>query len=35
MQINVRETRRDNQELTIQIHRQNWAYKTQDEDKQY
>ena len=32
--INVRENRKDNQELTIQKHRHHWAHKTQGEDKQ-
>ena len=30
---NVRENRRDNQELTIQKLRPHWTYKTQDEKK--
>ena len=30
--INVKETRRGNQEWTIQIHWQHWVHKTQDED---
>ena len=33
LQINVRENRRDNQEWTIQRHRQHWAHNIQDEDK--
>ena len=33
--ISVRENRRNNQEWTIQTLRQCWAYKTEDEDKQY
>jgi hypothetical protein len=32
--INVRETRRGNQDWRIQRHWQHWAHKTQDEDKQ-
>jgi len=32
-QINVRENRMGNQELTIQRHWQHWAHMTQDEDK--
>jgi hypothetical protein len=31
--INVRETRRGNQEWKIQRHREHWVNKTQDEDK--
>jgi hypothetical protein len=33
-EIKVRETRRDNQERTIQRRWQHWAHQTQDEDKQ-
>ena len=33
-QINVRETRRGNQEWTIQRHWQHWVHKTQEEEKQ-
>ena len=32
--MNVRETRSDNQEWTIQRHWQHWVHKTQTEDKQ-
>jgi hypothetical protein len=32
--INVRENRRDNQELTIKRNTQHWVHKTQDEEKQ-
>ena len=32
--VNIRENRRDNQELTIQKHWQQWTHKTKDEDKQ-
>ena len=34
MQINARENRMGNQELTIQRHWQHWVHKTQKEDKQ-
>ena len=33
-EINVRENQRGNQEWTIKRHWQDWAHKTQDEDKQ-
>jgi hypothetical protein len=34
LRINVRETRRGNQQWTIQRNWQHWVHKTQDEDKQ-